>query len=220
MNNTSSQPSRLGSLPVDDFLTALASDQPAPGSGSAAALAGAMGCALVTMVAGLTVGRQRYAPVQQELIGLRDQAVALQHNLIDMLEVDAAAYNRVMVAYRLPKESPHQRDHRSAAIQDALRGAIDVPLDIAAACVDVVGLAGQVAAQGNRNAACDAACAALLADAGLQSAARNIRFNLQGLSDAHFCAVADLRVAQLLTAGQAALAEALAAADAAASVGD
>jgi formiminotetrahydrofolate cyclodeaminase len=214
MTMTSSPSSRLCDLTVDKFLTALADATPAPGGGSAAALAGALGGALVAMVARLTLDRECYASVQEEMARVRDHAEALRLCLTALVDADAAAYDRVTAAYRLPKDTETARFQRAEAIQQALKGAAEVPLEVAAACADVLGLASQAVALGNRNAAGDAAVAALLAHAGLQGAARNVRINLAGIQDDAFCLAAGLRAAQLETIGEQALAETLAAMDA------
>lgn len=204
----------LRDMSLAQFQAALASDAPAPGGGSASGVAGAMGAALVAMVARLTIGRQRYADVETQMIGVRDQAEALRHNLNDLADADAEAYEKVIAAYQMPREQEDQKTHRNAAIQKALRAAAEVPLEIATASVDVLGLASEAAALGNRNTRSDAAVGALLADAALAGAVRNVRSNLRLIKDEAFRAAADLRVNQLLTAGKAALKETLAAADA------
>jgi len=177
-------------------------------------LAGALGAALAAMVAGLTVGRERYAAHDAEMRSLLEQADALRQELVALMDADTAAYTAVMAAYKLPKDTEAQRAERTAAIQAALRGAADTPLATAAACADVLRLSVQAATHGNRNAASDAAVSALLAHAGLRGAARNVRINLKSIDDEGFCMSAEARVADLLQAGEQALAEALAAADA------
>ena len=214
MTASSSSSSRLCDLTVGEFLAALAGATPTPGGGSAAALAGALGGALVAMVARLTLGREHYAGVQEEMAHVCDHAEALRLSLSALVDADAAAYDQVTGAYRLPKDTETARLQRAEAIQQALQRAVQVPLEVTAACADVLGLASQVAALGNRNAASDAAVAALLAHAGLKAAARNVRINLAGIQNKAFCESAGLRAAQLETIGEQALAEALTAADA------
>jgi formiminotetrahydrofolate cyclodeaminase len=204
---------RLCNLTVGEFLSALASGTPTPGGGSATALAGALGGALVTMVVRLTIGRERYADVQAEIIGLQNQAEALQHNLVELMDADARAYGELMAAYRLPGCTDDEKAHRSAAIQAALRDATEVPLAVAAACADILELAAQVAAHGNANAAADAAVGALLAQAGLHGAVHNVRSNLRCIANEAFRNAAHLRATQLLTIGNAGLAATLTAAD-------
>ena len=211
--NAQKQTPTLISLTLAEFADALGNDQTAPGGGSAAALAGALGGALAVMVARLTLGRAKYAAHQDEMAAVAAGADLLKTKLLALVDADTAAYNQVTEAYKLPKNTDAQRAARAAAIQTAFRVATDVPLATAEACAEVLVLAGQVAAHGNRNAASDAAVAALLAHAGLRGAARNVRINLGSLKDEVFRTHAADRTAALLEAGDAALARALAAAD-------
>jgi formiminotetrahydrofolate cyclodeaminase len=207
------QTSRLIDLTLAEFADALGSDRTAPGGGSAAALAGALGGALAVMVARLTLGRVRYAAHLDEMAAVEARADLLKSHLLAMVDADTAAYSRVTEAYQLPKDTDAQKTERAAAVQAAFRVATEVPLATAEACAEVLDLVGQVAAHGNRNAASDAAVAALLAHAGLLGAARNVRTNLGSLKDDAFCAHAESRAASLVEAGESSLARALAAAD-------
>jgi formiminotetrahydrofolate cyclodeaminase len=209
----SPSPEQFSDLTLGNFVAAVASDTPAPGGGSVAALAGALGAALAAMVAGLTVGRERYAAHDAEMRSLLAQADALRQELLALMDADTAAYTAVLAAYKLPKETETQKTARARIIQAALRGAAETPLAAAAACADVLRLAARAAARGNRNAASDAAVSALMAHAGLRGAARNVLVNVKSIDDSAFCRAAETRVAELLTAGEQALAEALAAAD-------
>jgi len=204
----------LSDLSVSALLDALAAATPAPGGGSAAALAAAMSAGLIAMVAGLTVGRPRYADVQDEMATALSRAEALRHALAGAADADTDAYLAVMAAYRLPKESDAQKAARAAAIAAAMRRAAEVPLTTAGWCTELLDLAGRVAARGNPNAGSDAAVAALLAHAGLLGAVRNVQINLRSLDDAAFCRAAETAIARLLQEGERLLAAALAAADA------
>ena len=203
---------RLASLKVQDFLAKLASDQPAPGGGSAAALAGAMAGALTCMVARLTIGRERYAATQQQMIRVRDRAETLRTRLTTLVDEDARAYHDVMKAYSLSKAAEADSALRVSEIQRALRRAAEVPLEAAEACEELIELAATCAALGNRNAVSDAAVAALLAHAGMRGAVFNVRTNLDGLRDQAFNSAAEAHLSHLLTAGDAALARTLTAA--------
>jgi len=205
---------KLVDLTLTEFADALGSEQTAPGGGSASALGGALGGALAVMVARLTLGRAKYAAHQDEMAVVEARADLLKTKLLALVDADTAAYNQVTDAYKLPKDTDTQKAERAAAIQAAFRAATEVPLATAETCAEVLALAGQVAAHGNRNAASDAAVAALLAHAGLRGAARNVRINLGRLKDAAFGAHAAGRVTALLAAGDVALERALAAADA------
>jgi formiminotetrahydrofolate cyclodeaminase len=120
----------LTELRIDEFLQELASSSPAPGGGSAAALCGSLGAALVAMVCRLTVDKPKYADVSEELRGILSEAEQLRQKLEDLVERDTEAFNGVIAAFRLPKETEDQRRERSSAIQEATRGATDVPLEV------------------------------------------------------------------------------------------
>lgn len=211
--NTLDNTQPLADLSVGAFTEALAGASAAPGGGAATALAGALGAALAAMVARLTLGRPRYVGVEGALAGVCAEAEQLRARLLDLLEADSQAYTALLAAYRLPKDTPDQAATRAAAIQTALRAATAVPLATAEACLAALGLAAQAAAHGNRNAAGDAAVAALLAHAGLVGAARNARLNQRGLHDAAYRTEVSAQAAKLLAAGDETLRTALNAAD-------
>jgi glutamate formiminotransferase/formiminotetrahydrofolate cyclodeaminase len=165
------------------FLDALAAATPTPGGGSAAAHAGAMGAALVAMVARLTLGKKKYAAVEDQMNEILNQAEILRGELSAAVEEDAAAFEQVMAAFKLPKDSPDQQAARLAAIESTTLLAAQVPLSVARKAVSVMALAERVVALGNLNAISDGASAAALAHAALTSAGYNVRINLAGLCD-------------------------------------
>jgi formiminotetrahydrofolate cyclodeaminase len=177
---------RLTDQTVAQFLDALASSAPAPGGGSAAALSGALGAALVSMVCNLTLGKKKYAAVQDDISTLVEKSEALRHLLVDLLEADVEVYTGVSAAYKMPRKSPEEKAARTAAIQEALKGAAKVPLQVAEACVQVLDLCTPAAELGNVNAVSDAGVAALLAEAGLRSAALNVIININAIKDETF----------------------------------
>ncbi len=164
---------------VTAFSAAVAAPTPAPGGGSVAAHAAALGAALVQMVAGLTVGRKKYAAVDAEMQRVGDEAEALATRLHALVQQDAAAYGVVSDAYKLPKDAA-ERPAKTAA---ALIGAAIVPLETARACAAVADLALIVADRGNQNAVSDAGVAALLAAAACKGAAYNVEINVAALED-------------------------------------
>ena len=166
-----------------DFLADIASSDPVPGGGSVAAYAGALSAALIRMVAGLTLGRRKYAAVESEMTVIAGNAEALADALSRLVERDAAAYASVAAAYKLPKDSDSAASARTAAIQEALLGAAEVPLETARLCAQAAGLALAVAGKGNSNAVTDAGVAALLAEAGCRGASYNVRINVSSLDD-------------------------------------
>jgi formiminotetrahydrofolate cyclodeaminase len=202
---------RLGELRVDEFLARLASSQPVPGGGSAAAMAGAMAAALVRMVALLTIGRPRYQAYEAEMYSIRDRAEELRSALATLAHEDTMAYQAVISAYALPRAGEIQAAARADEIQRALRHAAQVPAQAAAACAQVIELAAICRVFGNQNASSDAAVAALLAHAAMRGAALNVRTNLDAIQDEEFCAATEIRLGEVLASGEAALPKALAA---------
>lgn len=188
---------------LNDFISSLASGEPTPGGGSAAALAGALGAALAAMVGRLTAGRPKYAAVDGQMQSAIAEADALRSRLLALVDEDAAAYDQVRAAYRLPKENTEQLVARSAAIQHALQGASRTPLATVEACLAVLRLAEQVVVSGNPNAATDGAVGALLAYAGLQGAALNVQINLGSIDDTAFVADSQASVSAGLREGTA-----------------
>jgi formiminotetrahydrofolate cyclodeaminase len=170
-------------MTIREFLDQLASPSPAPGGGSAAAFSGALGAALVAMVCRLTVGRKGYEEAGPELEVIIPRAEEKRRVLLKLIDADAAAYDRVIAKYKLPKETEEQKIERTREVQNALKDAADIPLQIAAACASVLDMVLPVAAKGNKNAESDAGAAALLAEAGLRAAAMNVEINLALIKD-------------------------------------
>jgi formiminotetrahydrofolate cyclodeaminase len=170
-------------MTVRDLLDALGSDAPAPGGGAAAALAGALGAALVQMTANLTLGRPRLADVQEQARGIEGQAAALRQRLQRLTDADAEAYAAVSAAYRLPRETDDQRRERSVAIQSALSQAAAVPLEVADACAEVLGVCEAAAPVLNAAVISDVMVGALLAHAALEAAGVNVEVNLASMTD-------------------------------------
>jgi methenyltetrahydrofolate cyclohydrolase len=175
--------SGLAALRVDEFLQRLASGDPTPGGGAASALAGALGAALVSMVCNLTIGRERYADLQESAVALQQQAAELVERLQVGIDEDAAAYGAVIAAYGLARATDEEKAARSAAIQSATFEASLVPLGLAEAAAGVIDLAEQGLGKTNPNAASDLAVAALLGVAAVDGAAANVEINLGTLKD-------------------------------------
>jgi formiminotetrahydrofolate cyclodeaminase len=171
---------------VQDFLDTLASDSPAPGGGSAAAISGAMSAALVSMVCRLTIGKKKYAAVENEAKAILEQSEVLRTQLNRLVTEDTLAFEEVMAAYRLPKESDLEKETRNAAIQTALKQATQTPLATAKACAEVIALSDVIVRIGNANALSDAGVASLTALAGLKGAALNVLINLNSIQDVDF----------------------------------
>ncbi len=171
-----------GGESLSGFVASVASASPTPGGGSAAAHAGSVAAALAQMVAGLTVGKKKYAAVDAEMREIALKAAALVTHLSVLVQKDADSYAAVSAAYKLPGEGDAAAAKRDA-ITNALLGAAEAPLETARACAEVATLALAVAARGNVNAVSDAGVAALLAEAGARGAAYNVRINVASLED-------------------------------------
>jgi len=172
-----------GGESVSGFVASVASSNPVPGGGSVAAHAGALAAALAQMVAGLTIGKKKYAAVDAEMKEAALKAVSLGNTLTALVKRDAEAYSHVSEAYKLPKEPAEAATRRADAVTTALLKASEVPLETARASVEVAQLAALVAEKGNTNAVTDAGVAALLAQAACKGAAYNVRVNVQALDD-------------------------------------
>ena len=175
---------RLNDAGGANILNDLAAATPAPGGGTAAAYAGAMAAALVAMVARLTIGKKKYAAVEAQMNEILNQAERLRRDLTALVDEDATAFEEVMAAFKLPKETPEQEAARLKAIENATLQAARVPLATAQNALTVMALAERCAALGNTNAISDAATAVALARAALTAAGYNIRTNVNGLSGA------------------------------------
>ncbi len=163
---------------VRDLAAGLSSSAPVPGGGSAAAIAGALGASLVSMVAALTAGRAGYESVDDEVRSIGGEAAGLRDRLLELAERDSEAYDAVMQARRLPKESDDERAARKAAMGESFVLAAQVPLETARTAAQVIKLAARIAPIGNPNAASDAGVAAQLASAATRGAILNVRINL------------------------------------------
>jgi formiminotetrahydrofolate cyclodeaminase len=171
---------------INAFLDELASSSPAPGGGSVAALAGALGAGLVSMVCALTIGKKKYADVEGEMKKIQVQSEALRGQFTALVDRDTDAFNKVMETYALPKETEPQKALRAAAIRAATKEASLVPLEVMKHCIDGLALAQNVAASGNVNSVSDAGVAALMLHAACEGAALNVKINLNGLDDTDF----------------------------------
>ena len=168
------------------FLDELASSSPAPGGGSVAALAGALGAGLAAMVCNLTIGKKKYAEVEPEMKAILAQAEGLRAQFTELIDRDTDAFNKVMEAFGLPKETEPQKALRAAAIREATKEATLVPLEVMKHCIDALALTQRVADQGNPNAISDVGTSALMLHAACSAAALNVRVNLKGLQDSEF----------------------------------
>ncbi len=163
------------------FLDELAAATPTPGGGSAAAFSAAAAAALVAMVARLTVGKKKYESVKERMWQMIDQAEALRTSLTEGIERDAASFDAILAAFRLPKDTPEQETIRNTAVEQATIHAAEVPLEAARQAVSVMELAFEAAAIGNVNCISDAGSAMALSLAALTAAGYNVQINISGL---------------------------------------
>jgi len=171
---------------IAKFLDELASEQPTPGGGGAAAIMGAVGAALVSMVANLTIGKKNYEAFDAELKATNAAAEKVRAELTAAIDEDVVAFNAVMGAYGLPRGTDEEKTARGAAIQAALKQATDAPLRAVKACHEVIKLSAIVAEKGNVNVISDAGVAVLAAHAGLRSCALNVFINAKSIKDRAF----------------------------------
>jgi len=176
----------LTDLTIKDFLNKTASNSPVPGGGSIAALSGAISASLLEMVASLTIGKKGYEEFEEEMKEISIAVLEYRNKLIADIDKDSNAYDAVMAAYRLPKSNDEERDRRSGAIQEALKNAVLVPLEVAKMGLDIIKLAGNIVRDGNKNAITDGAVAAMMARTALLSALYNVKINLSSIKDEAF----------------------------------
>ena len=164
---------------VDKFLAELASSAPTPGGGGAAALCGALGIALGNMVGNLTLGKKKYADVQEDIAALNSRAEALRADFVALIDADAEAFAPLSRAYSIPKDTPG----RDEVMEAALKRAAEPPLEIMRKCAEALDLIAEYAAKGSALAISDAGCAAALAIAAMKAAALNVRINTKSMTD-------------------------------------
>lgn len=166
-----------------DFLQALSSKAPTPGGGGASAYVGAIGMALGSMVGSLTLGKKKYAAVQQDIEDLEEKSTALQGRFQALVEKDAEAFLPLSRAYGMPTDTEKQKAEKERVMQEALVEAANAPLLIAEACVEALALLEEYAEKGSRLAISDAGCGAAFCKAALLSARLNVLINLGLMKD-------------------------------------
>lgn len=171
---------------IRQFLKEAASQAPTPGGGSVAALCGALAAAMASMVASLTVGKEKYKAVEPEMRAILDQAAALVNEFEALVAADMEAFNAFMAVYKLPKDTEEQKAERTRRMQEALIQATDTPLKIASSCLKVLQLAEEAARKGNKGAVSDAGVAAYLGEAALQAALLNVDINVPLIKDSAY----------------------------------
>ena len=185
---------------IAHFLDELASGAPVPGGGAVAALEAALGAALVSMVCHLTIGKEKYRAYEQTMMEARATAEELRAQALALAREDSASYSAVGAAYALPRGSDEEKAARQARIQEALKGATDVPLRTVALAARVIELCAHIVDGANTNAISDVGVGALSARAALDGAALNVKINLALIKDEEFKAVTAARMQGYLNA--------------------
>lgn len=187
----------LKKLTVEGFINETASSSPAPGGGSIAALNAASSAALIAMVAQLTLGKEKYAASQEEMQEVAGKAGALKDQFLAFIDEDSSAFNKIMAAFKLPKDTDEAKKARSAAIQDATKEAALVPFKVGQTANELFALAEAVILRGNPNAVTDGAVAAMNARAAVRGAFLNVKINLGSIKDALFVEDLKKRMAEI-----------------------
>lgn len=173
-------------LSLEDFTAELGSSSPAPGGGSASALAGALAASLSSMVANLTVGKKGYEEQFETMTEIAEQARKLREDLLVLIDTDAESFNEFLRALRLPKDTADQKLFRTQNIEQALKRSSEIPMQIAQKSFALFPLAHTLLLHGNQNAITDALVSVMLARTAVLGALLNVRINLQSIKDENF----------------------------------
>ena len=191
----------LAAKPLSTVLEEFRSSAPTPGGGSAAALAGALGASLLAMVAALPRPRTETEEDARRLRDAGQRCTVLAKTLETLIDTDSGAYERVRLAYRLPKATEDETRERAARIEEALRGATEVPLEVMRACASAIAESQAVLNFGNANASSDVRVGVELLRAGLRGAQLNVEINLESVKDRAYAEAAAAEAAGLLKSG-------------------
>ena len=191
----------LVKLSVEEFSRVLGSNSPAPGGGSVAALSGALGANLVSMVCSLSIGKKDYESFDNELAEALKLSQTLSEGLLKRIDLDTEAFNSVMAAFKMTKQTEEEKKSRSAAIQAGFKEAVQSPLGIARECLDVLRLTNKLLGKSNTNVLSDLGVASLQAYAGLEGAIMNVKINIPSIKDTNFVSKTSLEVSALLEEG-------------------
>ncbi len=181
-------------LSCEEFLEKLASKEPVPGGGGAAALGGAIGAALAAMVANLTVGKEKFLDVERKMLKVFTDAETLRKELLQLVQDDATVFRTFMDCYKMPQVTEKEKKMRTEKIQEAAQKATEIPLQIAEKSLAVLFLAEEAAELGNPAVVTDAAIAALMSRAAVRSAVYNVKINLNLLRDKDYCEIVRRRL--------------------------
>lgn len=187
----------MKNMTLVEFAAKTASNEPVPGGGSIAAVSGSLAAALSEMVANLTIGKKKYAEVEEEMKVVSKKASALREKLLDDIQRDSESFAKVMEAMKLPKDTDEQKSVRQNAMQEGLKIAATIPFEIASDAYEVMPLADEVITKGNQNAVTDGLVAAMLARTAVLSALLNTKINLSSIKDEKFVEQMSTKVKEL-----------------------
>lgn len=186
-------------MKIDDFVAALAGKEPVPGGGGASALVGALGTALGNMVGSLTVGKRKYADVEDEIVALKCKAGELQTELLALIQADAECFRPLADAYGLPKGNEQEIAHREKVMEDALSLACSAPMRIMEICCTAIDVTEEFAKKGSRLAISDAGVSAAMLKASLFGASLNVSINTQLMKNRDYALSLDAKCEQMLS---------------------
>ncbi len=185
-------------LSCREYTEILASKAPCPGGGGTAALAGALGCALGNMVGSLTVGKKKYADVEERIWVMKEEMTKFQNRLLDLSQKDTEVFAPLAEAYSLPVQTEEEKRTKEQTMEECLRSACSVPLEIMEVCAHAVVLLEEFAKKGSRLAVSDAGCGASLCKAAIESAALNVYINTRSMKDKEYAAELENRAGSIL----------------------
>lgn len=187
----------LKDMTIKEFIYETASDSPAPGGGSIAALSAASAAALIEMVANLTIGKKGYEEVEEEMKELKGVAAEYKEKFINYIDEDSDSFNKIMDAFKMPKNTEEEKKARTKVIQEGFKGAATVPLNVAKDAFELLALAEKVIEKGNQNAVTDGAVAAMSARTAVHSALYNVKINLGSIKDEEFVNTTKKKIEEL-----------------------
>lgn len=187
----------MKNMTIQEFAMQTASNEPVPGGGSISALAGSLAAALTEMVAGLTIGKKKYADVEEEMKEAVEPMKAVCAQLLDDIKRDSESFDQYMQALTLPKETEEEKAARTEAMQNGLKAAVEVPLSVAKAACGILPYAETMVIKGNRTAVTDALVATMMARTAVLGAGFNVKINLESIKDQEYVDRIGKEVAEL-----------------------
>ena len=187
----------MKNMTIQEFAMQTASNEPVPGGGSISALAGSLAAALTEMVAGLTIGKKKYADVEEEMKAAVEPMKAVCAQLLDDIKRDSESFDQYMQALTLPKETEEEKEARTEAMQNGLKAAVEVPLSVAKAACGILPYAETMVVKGNRTAVTDALVATMMARTAVLGAGFNVKINLESIKEQKYVGRIGKEVAEL-----------------------